>query len=101
MKTRELDKAIRNLWNLKRGSWEIAFILDQPESVIANRLHHIREETRAQREATRKAKRAAKNETPFDVAMRLGDWRDAKVVLTHYRAFAPDELKKGLETAFK
>ncbi len=45
--------------------------------------------------------RCRRQGVPFDVAMRLGDWRDAKVVLTHYRAFAPEELKEGLETAFK
>ena len=33
--------------------------------------------------------------------MRLGDWRDAKVVLKHYRAIGQDELKKGLEVAFE
>lgn len=45
--------------------------------------------------------RCCRQGVPFDVAMRLGDWRDAKVVLKHYRAIGQDELKKGLKVAFE
>ena len=45
--------------------------------------------------------RCCRQGVPFDVAMRLGDWRDIRVVLAHYRAFAPEELRKGLDKAFK
>ncbi len=45
--------------------------------------------------------RCCRQGVPFDVAMRLGDWRDAKIVLEHYRAIGQDELKKGFEVAVR
>jgi integrase len=38
---------------------------------------------------------------PLEVAMKLGDWTSAQVVLTYYRAVSDEEMVQGLDKAFK